>query len=190
MKPMTEGMRLALAAAIAASDDAKQCTARLAGKTIAVETLDQRWLIRFEAGKAQVEHAGQAARPPEAADEADATVRGSLAAVIEAFARDREGAAAVLGDAALFNDFRAAFRPHLPLPASLGQFAEDAGDAVRVGAKAAKSALEGISGSVRSAVRPEREDAAGEIAALRERVDALEARLDLLERSRPGDGEA
>ena len=85
MKPMTEGMRLALVAAIAASDDARQCTARLAGKTIAVETLDQRWLIRFEAGKAQVEHAGQAARPQEAAEEADATVRGSLAAVIEAF---------------------------------------------------------------------------------------------------------
>ena len=120
MNPINEGLRLGLAAAIAASAEARQCSERLAGKTIAVETLDQRWLIVFEAGKARVESGD---------GEADATVRGSPTAVVGAFARDRDSGAAIFGNVELFEDFRSAFRPHLKLPEFVGQFAEDAGDA-------------------------------------------------------------
>ena len=169
---------MALAAAIAASAEARQCSERLAGKTIAVETLDQRWLITFEPGKANVERGD---------GEADATVRGSPTALLGAFARDRDGGAAVFGDVELFEDFRSAFRPHLRLPEFVGQFAEDAGDAVRVGAKAARSAVEGLSETVRTKAqeywpdRGDHPDLVAEVAALKARLDDMEARLRQLE---------
>ena len=169
---------MALAAAIAASSEARQCSERLAGKKIAVETLDQRWLIAFEPGKANVERGD---------GEADATVRGSAAALLGAFARDRDGGAAVFGDVELFEDFRSAFRPHLKLPEFVGQFAEDAGDAVRVGAKAARSAVEGLSGAVRTKAKDYWPDRGGspelvdEVAELKARLDDMEERLRRLE---------
>ena len=178
MNPINEGVRLALAAAIAASSEARECSERLAGKTIAVETLDQRWLIAFEPGKANVERGD---------GEADATVRGSPATLLGAFARDRDSAAAVFGDAELFEDFRSAFRPHLKLPEFVGQFAEDAGDAVRVGAKAARSAVEGLSGAVRTKAKdywPDRgdnPDLVAEVAELKARLEDVERRLRELE---------
>ena len=178
MNPINEGVRLALAAAIAASSEARECSERLAGKTIAVETLDQRWLIAFEPGKANVERGD---------GEADATVRGSPAMLFGAFTRDRDSAAAVFGDVELFEDFRSAFRPHLKLPEFVGQFAEDAGDAVRVGAKAARSAVEGLSGAVRTKAKdywPDRGDnphLVAEVAELKARLEDVERRLHELE---------
>lgn len=181
MNPVNEGVRLALAAAIATSAQARECSERLAGKTIAVETLDQRWLITFEAGKARVERgAGN--------EEADATVRGSPAALLGTFTRDRDGSAAVFGDAELFEDFRSAFRPHLKLPEFVGHFAEEAGDAVRVGTQAARSAIEGLSGAVRSKAKDyfaEPGDLATEVAELKERLADVEERLRRLEQESP-----
>ena len=183
MNPINEGLRLGLAAAIAASAEARQCSERLAGKTIAVETLDQRWLIVFEAGKARVESGD---------GEADATVRGSASAVVGTFARDRDGGAAIFGDVELFEDFRSAFRPHLKLPEFVGQFAEDAGDAVRVGVNAARSAAEGVAGAVYTKAKdyfPDHAqatpDLVAEVAQLKERVDELETRLAQLEQESP-----
>ena len=184
MNPINEGLRLALAAAIATSAEARQCSERLAGKIIAVETLEQRWLIVFEGGEARVESG---------ADEADATVRGSPTAVLGAFARNHDGGAAIFGNVELFEDFRSAFRPHLGLPEFVGQFAEDAGDAVWVGARAARSAMEGLSGAVRDKAKdyfPDRANANldAEVAELKERIENMEARLRRLEQeSPPGD---
>ena len=177
MNPIAETLRLALAAAIAASADAKQCSERLAGKAIAVETLDQRLLITFEAGVVKVE-------PSDA--EADATVRGSPAAVISTIATSRE-TAAILGDETLFEDFSASFRPHVNIPPAVGDFAQDAGDAVRVGGRAARSALDGISRALRTAAKDyfadpaESERMASEIAELQRRVDELDERLKAVE---------
>ncbi len=182
MNPVNEGLRLALAAAIAASAEARQCSERLAGKTIAVETLDQRWLIAFEPGKATVERGD---------GEADATVRGSPAALLAAFARDDDGSVAIFGNAELFADFRSAFRPHLKLPEFVGHFAEEAGDAVRIGTNAAKSAIEGLSGAVRTkakdyfAEHADAPDTTTEVAELKERIADLEARVSRLEQESP-----
>lgn len=182
MNPIAETLRLALSAAIATSADAKQCSERLAGKTIALETLDQRLLIAFEAGAVKVEPGD---------GEADATVRGSPAAVIATIASERE-TAAVLGDQALFDDFSASFRPHLDRPhvkvaGSMKDLAHDAGDAVRLGGRAARSALDGLSDALRNAAKgyfvdpAEAERLAGEIAELRRRMDELEERLQAVE---------
>ena len=181
MNPIKEGLRLTLAAAIAASAEARQCSERLAGKTIAVEILEQRWLIVFEAGEARVESG---------TGEADATVRGSLAAVLGTFARNRDGGAAIFGNVELFEDFRSAFRPHFKLPESIGQYVEDAGDAVSIGADAARSAMEGLSDAVRTKARdyftdiaadPANTNLVAEVAELKERVESMEARLRQLE---------
>lgn len=180
MNPFADALRLGLSAALAASKEARLCAERQNGKAIAVETLEQRFIIRFDAGEAHVE-AGDG--------EADATVRGSPAAVLGTLLREGSETAAVFGDAELFEDFRRSFRPHLP--PTLAHFAEDAGDAVRVGAQAAQSALQGVAGAVRSkakdyfpdaADRDERDAAmAAEIEALKGRIDALEERLGALE---------
>ena len=180
MNPFADALRLGLSAALAASKEARLCAERQNSKTIAVETLEQRFIIRFDAGEARVE-AGDG--------EADATVRGSPAAVLGTLLREGGETAAVFGDAELFEDFRRSFRPHLP--PTLAHFAEDAGDAVRVGAQAAQSALQGVAGAVRSKAkdyfpdateRDERDAAmAAEIEALKGRIDALEARLGTLE---------
>lgn len=176
MNAMAETLRLALSAAIAASSDAKQCSERMAGKTIAVETLDQRLLITFEAGAVKV-------LPSDA--EADATVRGSPTAVFTTLVSRRE-TAAILGDEALFEDFHNSFRPHINIPASMGDFAHDAGDAMRVGGRAAQSAVEGAVQALRTAAKDyfadaaESERMAEQIQELQRRVDELEERLNAL----------
>lgn len=180
MNPFADALRLGLSAALAASKEARLCVERQNGKAIAVETLDQRFIIRFDAGETHVE-AGDG--------EADATVRGSPAAVLGTLLRDGGETAAVFGDAELFEDFRRSFRPHLP--PTLAHVAEDAGDAMRVGAQAAQSALQGVAGAMRSKAkdyfpdaseREERDAAmAAEIEALKGRLDAVEARLRTLE---------
>lgn len=138
--------RLALSAAIAASPRARQCSERLAGRTIAIDTLDMRFVLNFEPGAVVVSAADPDADPP-----ADVTVRGSPAALAEAMVRgsapDAGDSAAVFGDIAVFDDFRNSFRPHLELgPASF--LAEDLGDALRLGVKAAESAIEGLLNAV------------------------------------------
>ena len=180
MNPFADALRLALSAALAASKEARHFTERQAGKAIAVETREHRFVIRFDAGEAHVE-AGDG--------EADATVRGSPTAVLGTLLKDGGETAAVFGDAELFEDFRRSFRPHLP--PTLANFAEDAGDAVRVGAQAAQSALQGVAGAMRSKAKDyfpdqseqaEREAAmAAEIEALKGRIDALEERVRVLE---------
>ena len=134
--------RLALSAAIAASPRARQCSERLAGRSIAIDTLDMRFVLDFEPGAVSV-----SAGDPDADPDADVTVRGSPAALAEAMARgsapDAGDSAAVFGEIAVFDDFRDSFRPHLQLGPS-GFLAEDLGDALRLGAKAAESAIEGL----------------------------------------------
>lgn len=139
---LAEVGRLALSAAIAASPRARECSERLAGRTIAIETLDMRFVLKFEPGAV-----GVTPGDPEAGEPADATMRGSPGALVDAMARgpapDSGDSVAVFGDTAAFDDFRDSFRPHLDLgPAS--SLAEDLGDALRLGAKAAESAIEGL----------------------------------------------
>ena len=181
MNAMAETLRLALSAAIAASTDAKQCSERMAGKSIAVEMREQRLLITFEAGAVKV-------APSDA--EADATVRGSPAAVLATLVSRRE-TAAILGDEALFEDFRDSFRPHVNIPSSMSDLAQDAGDAARVGGRAAQSAVEGAVRALRSAAKDyfadaaESERMAQQIAELQRRVDELEERLTALTGAAP-----
>ena len=147
--------RLALSAAIAASPRARQCSERLAGRSIAIDTLDMRFVLNFEPGAVAV-----SAGDPDADPQADVTVRGSPAALAEAMARgsapdapeakgsaDARDSTAVFGDIAVFDDFRDSFRPHLDLGRA-GFLAEDLGDALRLGAKAAESAIEGLMNAV------------------------------------------
>ena len=99
-----------------------------------------RIVVHFEAGAVRVD-AGD--------DPADATVRGSPAAVAATMASGVDSAAdtaAVFGDVAAFEDFRDSFRPHLGPAQAL---AEDLGDALRLGGKVVESALEGIANAVR-----------------------------------------
>lgn len=178
MNPLHEAMRVALRAAIATNAEARACTQRLAGQSIAFEWLDQRLVIRFDDGAANV--SGDA-------DEASATVRGSPMAVLGALFGGERGTAAVLGNAEAFEDFRASFRPHLPkAPRHL---AEDIGDAAHLAARAAQSALEGLLGALRehtrSGTREAQPEDADEVAALQARIGELEARLAALERGSP-----
>ena len=188
MSPFADALRLALSAAISTSDDARACCERLAGRTMDVEAVGQRWRLRFEPEAVAVEAENDGAGEP-----ADVTVRGSLPALLRALAsKQGAGSVAVDGDSAMFEDFRTAFRPHLQLPATARQVAEDAGDAVRVGAQAARSAMDGVGRAVRDKAQdyfaPGRETAA-ELAALRERVAALEARLAALEQAQKPEAE-
>lgn len=192
MTPLSDALRLALSAALAASKEARDMTERHAGKAIAIETMERRFVIHFEAGAARVEPGD---------GEADATLRGSptavLGALVKSPAKEGSDTAAVLGDEELFEDFRRSFRPHLP--PSVAHFAEDASDAVRVGAQAAQSAWQGMSGAVRSKAkdyfpdedeRHERDAAlAAQLEALKGRVDELERRLRVLEAGRAGQEE-
>lgn len=185
MSPFADALRFALSAAIRANQAARDASERLAGKTMLLEAAGQRWRLRFEAGAVAVDALGQ---EDEAA--ADVTVRGSLAALLRAFASDEAGErVAVIGDADLFDDFRVAFRPHLQLPDSVAHLAEDAGDAVRVGVQAARSAAEGVGRAMRDKAQDyfaRSDENAAELAALRQRVEALEARVRALE-PRSGD---
>lgn len=183
MNPFADALRLALSAAISASESARACSERLAGKTVLLEASGQRWRLRFQAGEVAVDVPAEDDR-----EEADVTVRGSLPSLLRAFV-SREGAqaVAVIGDAELFEDFRTSFRPHLAMPSSFGHFAEDAGDAVRVGAQAARSAVDGVGRAVRDKAQEvfarRDEERAAELAALQERVAELEARVEALERA-------
>ena len=135
---LAELARLGLSAAIAANPAARACCERLAGRSLAIETLEARFVIRFEPGAVRVDTVG---------GPADATLRGSPAAVAATLAGGEE-TAAILGDSALFEDFRDSFRPRLETP---GKFVfEDLGDIVRLGAKAAESALQGLANAVRN----------------------------------------
>ena len=186
MNAIAETLRLTLTAAIAASRDAKSCTERLAGRSLAFESLAQRFVVHFDAGAVRVD-ASEAA--------ADATVRGAPSAVFGALAGTSGDRVEVLGDAALFEDFRASFRPHLKLPSSVERFAEDAGDATRIGVNAARSAFEGFANAARdylSAWPGRQQTDAAEIAeqmqSLKHALEALEARVAALEQ--PADGPA
>ena len=129
---------LALSVGIETNPTARACSERLAGRSLAVETLDARLVLRFEAGAVRVD-TGDA--------ETDATVRGSPAAVAGTLA-GTGGTAAVLGDTAIFEDFRDSFRPRLDPPGK--HVLEDLGDIVRLGLGAAESALEGLANAVRN----------------------------------------
>lgn len=185
MSPFADALRLALAAAIRANEDARDATGRLAGKTMLLETVGQRWRLRFEAGAVAVD-----ASVEDDAD-ADVTVRGSLPALLRAFASDQAAdRVAVVGDEAMFEDFRTAFRPHLQLPDSVSHLAEDAGDAMRVGVQAARSAAEGVGRAVRDKAQDyfaRSDEHAAQLAALAERVAALEARVRELEAGSGGE---
>lgn len=135
---LAELARLGLSAGIAANPAARACSERLAGRSLAIETLEARFVIHFEPGAIHVDTA---------AEPADATLRGSPAAVAATLAGSEE-TAAILGDTAVFEDFRDSFRPRLEVP---GKFVfEDLGDIVRLGVKAAESALEGLANAVRN----------------------------------------
>jgi len=146
---LAEIFRLTLAAAVAASPDARRCTERLAGRCLAVETLDARFVLHFEPGLVRIE-------PDDGP--ADATLRGSPVALANAMVLAPHGeqadTAAVFGDHTLFEDFRDSFRPHIDLgPAD--HLKEDLGDAVRLGAKAVESAIEGLANALRGSGRKE-----------------------------------
>ena len=176
MNPLAELLRLALTAAIKANAEARRCSERLAGRSIALETLSWRFLVVFEAGAVRVETGTGAA---------DATVKGSPAAVLAALATDADETAAIFGDTALFDDFRESFRPHLELPADAAYWAEDAADAMRIGVAAARSAVQGLAAALRTGNdRPKEpdQDAAREVAALRTLVGELDQRLRKLEK--------
>lgn len=186
MTPLADALRLALSAALATSKDARDFTERQAGRAIAIETLERRFVIHLEAGAVRVEPGD---------GEADATLRGSPTAVLGALVKEGGDTAAVLGDVELFEDFRRAFRPHLP--PTVAHFAEDAGDAVRIGAQAAQSAWQGMASAVRAGAKDEGEQnereaaLAATVEALKSRVDDLEQRLLALEAAQDGqDGEA
>jgi len=135
---LAELARLALSAGITANPAARACSERLAGRSLAIETLEVRFVIHFEPGAVQVDTG---------TGPADATVRGSPANLAATLAGTEE-TAAVLGDTALFEDFRDSFRPRLEVP---GKFAfEDLGDIVRLGVRAAESALEGLANAVKN----------------------------------------
>ena len=135
---LAELARVALSAGIAANPAARACSERQAGRSIAIETLEARFVIHFEPGVVRVDTG---------TGPADATLRGSPASLAATLAGTDE-TAAILGDSALFEDFRDSFRPRLEVP---GKFVlEDLGDIVRLGAKAAESALEGLANAVRN----------------------------------------
>ena len=125
------------------------------------------------------------------AGEADATVRGSPSAVVGALFGTDGGTVAVLGDETVFHDFRDSFRPHLKLPPTAERFVEEAGDAVRIGAKAVRSAFEGVAAATRDHLatwpdwlqraHPDTGELRGEVDELKERVAQLEQRLSALE---------
>ena len=173
-------VEVSLSAALTTSSDARDCCARLAGKAIAFETLDERLVVCFESSSVHVETQSE---------EADATVRGSPTAVLGAlFGKGGGDTVAVLGDATVFEDFRDSFRPHLKLPPAAERFMEDAGDAVRVGAKAVKSAIEGVAAATRDhwpewlhRAHPDTGELRGEVDELKERMAALEERLAAVE---------
>lgn len=174
-------LEVSLSAALTTSSDARDCCARLAGKAIAFESLDERLVVCFEAASVHVEAE---------IDEADATVRGSPTAVLGALFGRGGDTVAVLGDESVFDDFRDSFRPHLKLPEAAERFMEDAGDAVRVGAKAVKSAIEGVAAATRDhwpdwlhRAHPDTGDLRVEVDDLRARVAALEERLAVVESS-------
>ena len=151
----------------------------MAGKAIAFETLDERLVVCFESSSVHVETHS---------DEADATVRGSPTAVLGALFGKGGDTVAVLGDTTVFEDFRDSFRPHLKLPPAVERFMEDAGDAVRVGAKAVKSAIEGVAAATRDhwpdwlhRAHPDTGELRGEVDELKERMAALEERLAAVE---------
>ena len=171
---------MALRTALATSAEARACAARQAGKAIAFESLGERWIVRFEDGAAQVE-SGET--------EANATVRGSPAAVLGALLGGERHTAAVLGDAEVFEDFRASFRPHLHLPHAPRHLAEDIGDAAHLAARAAQSALEGLLAVLRERDQATRGagDATADADDVAVRLRELEARIAALE---AGAGEA
>ena len=173
---VAKAAEVSLATALRASGDARACCARLAGQVIAFESLDQRLLLRFEEARVQVETGP---------GDADATVRGAPTAVLRALFGTGADTVAVLGDTAVFEDFRDSFRPHLSLPPTVERFMEDAGDAVRIGAKAVKSAFEGVADATRDhwpdwlhRAHPDTGELRGEVDALKARVAALEERLE------------
>ena len=179
MSAIAKTVEVSLSAALAASGDARDCCARLAGKAIAFESFDERLLVRFDDGAVRVD-----TEP----GEADATVRGSPTAVVGALFGTGGDTVAVLGDESVFEDFRDSFRPHLKLPPGVERFMEDAGDAVRVGAKAVKSAFEGVAAATREhwpewlpRAHPDTGELRGEVDELKARVASLEARLAALE---------
>ena len=172
-------VEVSLTAALTTSSDARDCCARLEGKAIAFESLDERLVVCFEASSVHVETQ---------IEEADATVRGSPTAVLGALFGKGGDTVAVLGDAVVFEDFRDSFRPHLKLPPAVDRFMEDAGDAVRVGAKAVKSAIEGVASATRDhwpdwlhRAHPDTGELRGEVDELKARMAALEERLAALE---------
>ena len=176
---LAKTMQVSLSAAIAASTDARECCARLAGKSIAFESLDERLVLHFEGSSVDVDGEGE---------EPDATVRGAPSAVMAALFGTGAETVAVLGDTAVFEDFRDSFRPHLNLPPTAERFMEDAGDAVRVGAKAMKSAWEGMAAATREhwpdwlhRAPPDTGELRGKIDELKERIAGLEQRLRELE---------
>lgn len=172
MGAIAKTVEVSLSAALTTSSDARDCCARLEGKTIAFESLDERLVVCFEPSSVRVETE---------IDDADATVRGSPTAVLGAlFGKDGD-TVAVLGDAAIFEDFRDSFRPHLKLPPAAERFMEDAGDAVRVGAKAVKSAIEGVATATRDHWPDWLHRAHPDTGELRVEVDELKARMAALE---------
>ena len=181
MGAVAKTVEVSLSAALTTSSDARDCCARLEGKAIAFESLDERLVVCFESSSVRVETE---------IDEADATVRGSPTAVLGALFGKGGDTIAVLGDATIFEDFRDSFRPHLKLPPAAERFMEDAGDAVRVGAKAVKSAIEGVATATRDhwpdwlhRAHPDTGELRGEVDELKARMAALEERLAAVESS-------
>lgn len=184
-------VEVSLSAALATSSDARECCARLSGKTIAFESLDERLLVRFDDAAVHVEaEAGDPSgeRRPSPYGKADTTVRGGPTSVLGALFGTGGDTVAVLGDAAVFDDFRDSFRPHLKLPPAAERLMEDAGDAVRVGAKVVKSAFEGVAAATREhwpdwlhRAHPDTGELRGEVDELKARVATLEERLAALE---------
>ena len=183
---IAKAAEVSLSAALSGSADARECCERLSGKAIAFETLDERVLLRFD---------GRAVRVVTEPGEAAVTVRGAPSAVLGAMF-GRESAVAVLGDAALFEDFRHSFRPHVKLPPAVERLREDASDAVVVGAKAVLTAFESMASAVREnwpewlyPTYPDSGEMRANVDSLKARVADLEARLRAMEASAAtGDG--
>lgn len=186
MKLQVEVVRGALQLAARANPER---AAALVGKSVGIEVPNERFVVAFEAGEDG--HAALSVASDSVA-ECDATLRISIAGLLlrlralagaPAVASQRaavdDAAASVLGDGDVMADFLALLRPRLPLPEglpspNLGAIGEDVGDALRLGARAAQSVFDAVSGAAPGGSR----DVEGELAELRRRIEELERRVD------------
>ena len=165
MNPFTQSFQSVLRGALRLNSRARFAAERLAGRSIALDMPDTRWLIVFADADVEVLEDDDTA--------ADATVRGSMPAVFAELGGFGSEAAR-LGDLELIDDFITSFRPNFDPKDAL----TDLQDATRVGVAAVQSAFEGLRGASPSAPTDDRDD---EIRDLKATIERLNKRIEQLE---------